>query len=202
MFKKENFITGRDLIPTAIFTILLIVSRFIFEMVAALHPMIYLLGAILSAVIAFPIFTLWLLKVRKIGTILVCATITGLGYFIMGGSYICLIVWVPMGILMELIRCLIQNKKMLCNGVLHSLFVTTGTISCFVPMLVMKDAFFDACLEMGMTQDYLDILKSLVSTSTFLLFTLISVVLGFALGICGYIVFKTKFESAGLIGDE
>lgn len=199
---KEDFIIGRDLIPTAIFTILLIVAKFILEMVSALHPMIYLLGSIVSSVIAFPIFTLWLLKVRKIGTILVSSTIIGFCYFIMGGSYICIIIWVPMAIVMEVVRVILKNKQMICNGVLYSLYVVTGTISCFVPMLVMKEEFFDACLEMGMTSDYLDVLRDLVSNQSFMLFTIISVVVGFVFGIVGYITFKSKFENAGLVGNE
>ncbi|MFI3257280.1 MAG: MptD family putative ECF transporter S component [Spirochaetales bacterium] len=202
LFCKEDFMSARDLIPTAIYFVLMVVVMLIFQMIAAFSPWFYLFAPVAQGIVALPVFMLWMLKVKKIGTCTIHSVLMGLIYFIAGGSWVCPVIWIPMGIIMDLVRYALMKKPQIANSIVYALYVLAGAMSTFLPLFILGDSLFNTFIEMGMSIDYVNVLKGVMSVQMLVLITSVSLASGFIYGIIGYAMFKKKFIAAGFVAED
>lgn len=198
---KEDFVSTRDLIPTAIYLVLMVVVMLVIQMVASISPWIYVFAPIITGVITTPIFMLWMLKVQKIGTCTIHAAIVGIVYFIAGGSWVCPVVWLPMGIIMDAVRYVLKGKDRASCTITYGIYLLTGVIATYLPVFILGDALLSIFKEM-MEAEFYAALVPLFSVELFTILAVVSFVVGAVLGLIGYNVFKKKFVRAGLVDED
>ena len=195
----NNKLQIKDLVNIGIFSALYMVITMIAMIPAGFSPIIWILWPALAGLLGGAFFTLLMAKVQKPGTALLLIFIVGLIYFAIGEcTWTIVATCAAAGILAEVPRKLLGYNTfsgMLVAGGLCAM----GLVGSPLPMWLFKESYMKSIIEMGMGEDYVASMKTMISTGS-LLGMLLAAFIGGAAGVCiGRLLLKKHFEKAGII---
>lgn len=194
--QKSNKLTGKDLINVGIYTAMTLVIFFVVGFLTAL-PVVYpFLFFIWPLICGIPMM-LYYTKIEKFGMLTITGLICGLFFFLMGYTWIGLVVWTLGGVLADLVLMAGQYKNFKVTLLSYACFCL-GMMGCPANLWLAGQAYWEN-IRSSMGDQFADTLQ--FTMPTWLLYA------GFAIlfigGICGALLgrkmLKKHFERAGII---
>ena len=189
----------KDLVNIGIFSALYMVVTMIAMLPAGIMPIIWILWPGIAAVFAGAFFTLLMTKVPKKGAAFLLSLITGVLYFVTGEcTWVMILTCLIAGVIAECSRKAFGYKSfkgIFCAGG----FAAVGLIGSPLPMWLFQESYMESIKEMGMGQEYVQSMQSLISGHTFLLMIVAAFVGGCIGTVIGKIMLKKHFEKAGIV---
>lgn len=190
---------GKDLITVGIFSAIYFVINFVFMLLSAIHPMLWILMPGLIAMFTGIPFLLMCAKVQKPGAVLLMGIITGLIYYLTGMfTVIIMISFLIACGLAEFSRVVTRYTGEKGNFTAFVLF-SLGMTGSPLPLWLTRDSFFAQLSSQGMPVDYIETLNA-ASSPAMLVVLFSAPVIGAVLG--GFIsrgMFKKHFVKAGIV---
>ena len=195
---NTNKLTAKDLITTAIFTVVTIIIFFAGAMTFGMIPLLY---PFLVAVVSIPGGIIWAymrVKVPKRFSIIIQCVITTLIFFLAGIGPFLALGFLVGGVLAEIISGVGKYKSFALNTVGYAVQAFCVHTGAFLVPIVARDYYYEFCVTGGMSVEW---------TETFLNFMSWPVLLGTgALAIVGAVIgmflgkalLKKHFVKAGV----
>jgi energy-coupling factor transport system substrate-specific component len=195
----KSKLTAKDLVTTAIFTVVTILIFFAGSMTFGMIPVCY---PFLMGVIAVPGGIVWAymrVKVPKRFSILIQSVVTTLVFWLMGiGPFLALGLLVG-GVLAELISCAGQYKSFALNTAGYAAMMFCVHIGGFLVAIVARDWYYDFCVTGGMTVEWTNTFLNFMSWPV-LLGTGVLAIVGAVIGmLLGRKLLKKHFVKAGMV---
>jgi energy-coupling factor transport system substrate-specific component len=192
-------LTAKDLITTAIFTVVTILIFFVGSMTFGMVPVLY---PFLIGFIALPGGIVWVymrVKVPKRFAILMQCVVMTLVFWLMGiGPFLALGILVG-GILAEVISGLGRYRSFALNTAGYAALAFCIHVGAFLVVLVARDYYYDFCVSGGMTVEWTNTFLNFMSWPM-LLGTGVLAVIGAVLGmLLGRVMLKKHFVKAGMV---
>jgi len=196
---NENKLRAKDLITTAIFTVVTIIIFFAGSMTFGMIPILY---PFLIAFISIPGGIVWVylrVKVPKRFAIIIQSAVTTLVFWFAGIGPFLALGFLVGGVLAEIIAGVGKYKNFALNTLGYAAQAFCVHVGAFLVAIVARDYYYDYCTTGGMSVEW---------TNTFLNFMSWPVLLGSgALAIIGAIIgmllgkvlLKKHFVKAGLV---
>ena len=154
--KQENKWSVRDVITTALLTVLLIVIQLITNMVCMASDFVSMVLSVgITMMLCAPVYFLMVCRIHKRFVTFVYMTILGLVFLMMGNWYL-LPYFMIVGVLCELILCKNgweSKKKMTAAWTLASLLYNGVNL---LPLWFFWDTYYDFAIASGMEQSYVE----------------------------------------------
>ena len=187
----------KDLISVGLFSVIYFIGFMIAGILGYIPICVIILPFIAGILGGIP-FVLLAIKQQKFGAVTLLGLIAGLLSFLMGQTWMS----IPFGLVFGLIADLIMKsggyKSWTKNLAAYSVF-TLWTIGTMLPMWIMRDSYFEASLNNGATEAYIDAVMKLTPTYMIAVIAVLGLVGGF-LGAClGKAVLKKHFKKAGIV---
>lgn len=190
---------GKDLITIGIFSAIYFVINFIFMILGAVHPIMWILMPGFIALFTGIPFMLMVSKVNKPGAVLLMGLITGLIYFITGQfTVVILAAFVIACGLAELTRFLSNYNSFLGNTISFAFF-SLGMTGSPLPIWLFRDSFLAQITEQGMSADYVSTLEAVSSAGMLAVLFLAPIIGGFAGAYITKGLFNKHFVKAGIV---
>jgi energy-coupling factor transport system substrate-specific component len=191
-------LTAKDLITTAIFTVVTILIFFVGSMTLGMIPVLY---PFLVGVIAIPGGIVWTyLRVRvpkRFAIIIQCVVMTLVFWLTGVGPFLALGILVG-AILAEVISGVGKYRSFVFNTVGYAALMFCVHVGAFMVVLLARDYYYDFCVTGGMTVEWTDTFLNFMSWPV-LLGTGVLAVAGAVIGmLLGKAVLKKHFVKAGM----
>lgn len=196
---KGNKLKIKDLVNIGIFSALYMVIAMIVMIPVGISPVLWLIWPGIAGVFGGAFFTLLLTKVPKSGSSLILALISGILFFATGEcTWVIIVTFGITGIIAEILRkvCGYQSFKgiALAGGV-----TAIGFIGSPLPMWLFQESYMLSIREMGMGEEYVDGLQSMISIPSFIGMVVVAFVGGVIGTMIGRQMLKKHFEKAGIV---
>ncbi|MDL2214088.1 MptD family putative ECF transporter S component [Clostridia bacterium OttesenSCG-928-O13] len=194
--QRANVKKSRMLVSAGVFIALYFVVFMVFGMLCMPVPLLYILMPGLIALFAAPVYCMLVTKAPMHGPVFIAALLPGLFLMLQGNIWVVGFTAALAGVLAEVALGIGRFKNKKWTLVSYLLF-TQNLWGGFLPVWIMRDAFFERSAGMG--EDFLNTLRAL--TPTWVLFAQLALVVvcalvGFALASR---LFKKHFEKAGIV---
>ena len=200
MNKKQNKWSVKDVITTALLTVLLILIQLVINMVCMINDFVSMVLSVgISMLLCAPVYFLMLSRVRKHFVSLVYMTILGLVFLIMGNWYL-LPYYMLVGLICELIlwkEGWESKKKMTLAWTLSSLLYNGVNL---LPLWFFWDTYYDFAISSGMEPSYVESFVYYYTSPGWLAFIIIFTTLcGFLGSLIGAKLLNKHFKKAGIL---
>lgn len=196
--KKEQKLTGKDVITIGIYSAIYFVLNFA-AMITGIIPLLWILLAGTTAVLTGIPFLLMAVKVKKPGAVLIMGIITVFLYFVTGQfTVLILITMLTACVLSEVYRYITKYSLKFINLAIAFILFSYGMVGSPLALFVYRESFL-AQISETMGQEYVEIISSFI-TVPMLILLLVSPIIGGLLG--AFIakgLFKKHFERAGIV---
>lgn len=190
--------SARDLVTTAMFAVILIVTTFAIGMLGIVSPLVWLLIVPVQAVVSGITVMLFLTRVRHAGMFTLFAAVVAIFYLLTGNPLLSTLGIIALGLIAELI---------LRAGRYRSTWAAIGAYTAFalsfctpfLPLLLDRDAYFSTpSLTQLLGNDYVRAADALLTGPVLGIMTLVVLAAGFAGGLLGSALLQKHFVRAGL----
>jgi energy-coupling factor transport system substrate-specific component len=190
---------AKDLITTAVFTVVTILIFFVGSMTFGMVPVLY---PFLVGVIAIPggiVWTYMRVKVPKRFAIIIQCVVMTLVFWLMGiGPFLALGILVG-GILAEAISGTGRYRSFALNTAGYAVMMFCVHVGAFVVVLLARDYYYDFCVTGGMTVEWTNTFLNFMSWPV-VLGTGVLAIIGAVIGmLLGKAVLKKHFVKAGMV---
>lgn len=190
--KSKNFITA------GIFIAIYFVIFAIIGSVCMPVPVLYILMPVIIAFFSAPVFMLMIAKTQMRGPVLIAGILPGAFLLAMGNIWVVIVVAVIAALLAEIIAGIGKYKSWKMNTVSYIVF-TQNLLGGFLPIWIMREAYFKSNIERGMSQEFCDAVRNLTPSWVLIAMiagTVIAAVLG---AVFSKMLFRKHFEKANII---
>ncbi len=198
MSKTKSVKKSKQLVSAGVFIALYFLVFIVIGVICMPIPPLYLAMMSLIALVAAPVYMMLLAKSPLHGPIFIAAILPCLFLMLQGNIWVVIVTGVLAGLMAEITAGIgkFRNKKL---NLLSYIFFTQNLLGGFLPIWMMRDYFFQDVLERGMSNEFVQGLKTITP-----IWVLAVMVIGAIIfSIIGYVVgkkmFKKHFEKAGLI---
>jgi energy-coupling factor transport system substrate-specific component len=195
---NTNKLKAKDLITTAIFSVVMILVFFACSMTFGMIPVLY---PFLVAFVCVPGGIIWAymrVKVPKRYSIIIQCTVIPLVFFLIGSGWSLSLGFFIGGILCELISGIGKYKNFKLNTIGYAAFALCVHIGAFLIALAARDYYFDFCVSGGMTAEWTEAFLNFMTWPVMLgsgVLSIIGAVIGMMLG---KVMLKKHFKRAGI----
>ena len=194
--EKKGF-TAKDLITTGIFSVLLLLAAMITGGPFASIPTLTFYFPIGAALLAGPIFMLFIAKVPKYGAlaivgVIMCilGTLTGMHWGMNFGFLIC-------AILAAVISGIGKFKKPVLNLIAYIVYCI-GPMGSYLVFIFNKESWVSFMLKKGTEQEYIDKMSEVATGSTIAIMVIGTIVVATLSGLLGLRLMRKQFVKAGI----
>lgn len=146
----------KDIINIAIFTVLFIITTFVFATVLGMSAYTYYYYAGLSAIPCGIIFIYLRLKVRKFGVLTILGVLSGAIYVAMGSQWTFLVGYSLAGLLADLITKIGDYKRPVTLYIGYLVFQLTAFLGNIGMLIFAANDYRKTAISSGMTVSYID----------------------------------------------
>lgn len=146
----------KDIINIAIFTVLFIITTFIFATLLGMSAYTYYYYAGLSAIPCGIIFIYLRLKVRKFGVLTILGVLSGAIYVAMGSQWTFLVGYSLAGLLADLITKIGNYKRPITLYIGYLVFQLTAFLGNIGMLIFAANDYRKTAISSGMTASYID----------------------------------------------
>jgi len=196
---NTNKLRAKDLITTAIFTVVTAIIFFVGSMVFGMIPVTY---PFLVGIIAIPGGIIWAymrVKVPKRFSIMIQSIVTILIFTLTGSGPFLAIGFLVGGIAAELISGIGKYKNFTLNTIGYAAQMFCVHVGAFLVTIVARDYYYDFCINGGMSVEWTTTFLDFMSWPILLgsgVFAIVGAVIGMLLGKA---MLKKHFEKAGMV---
>lgn len=196
----KNKWTVKDVITTALLSVLLIVIQLVINMICMVNDFVSMVLSVgFTMLLCAPVYFLMVSRIRKRFVSLAYMTILGVVFLIMGNWYL-LPYYMAVGLLCEVIlwnRGWASAKKLTASWTLSSLLYNGVNL---LPLWFFWDTYEDFALASGMEQSYIDSYVQYYSSPQWLaVILLFSTICGFIGSMIGGKLIRKHFKKAGVL---
>lgn len=138
-------LTAKDLINVGIYTALYLVVFFVVGMLNAI-PFLYPISYVYLPIVTGIPFMLFITRVEKFGMVSIMGTILGLFWYFMGYTWLAPLVYIPMGIIADVVMKSGNYRNFKVNTIGFWLF-SCGELGCQAPMWILTDTYMAGVKE-------------------------------------------------------
>lgn len=194
-----NKLTSRDLITTAIFSVLFIVVLFIAASIMGMLPITMIFYGALSGIPCGIIYMYMRAKAPKRGTIMIQAILVAAICFLMGTFWTFAAGTVIGGILAELISSRGGYVRFWKNTIGYVVFMSCIWVGQMLPIAMAKDIYLKFALESGMSAQYMETMMNYLNLPVFLLGLCVTAVFALLGALLGRKLLNKHFVKAGIV---
>lgn len=195
---KQSGKKSKKFITAGIFIAIYFVIFVIFGTVCMPIPVLYLLMPLLIAFFSAPVFMLMVAKTQITGPIMIAGILPGAFLLAMGNIWVVIVVAAVAAVLAEAIAAIGRYKSWSANTVSFLVF-SQNLLGGFLPIWIMREAYFQSNLERGMSEEFCDRVRAL--TPPWVLIAMIAATAVAALlGVLfSKMLFRKHFEKANIL---
>ena len=197
MNKDKKTLTAKDLIATGVFSVLLLLAAMITGGPLAAIPTLTFYFPIGAAILAGPIFMLFIAKVPKQGAlaivgVLLCilGTLTGMHWGMNFGFLIC-------AILAAVIAGIGRFKIPVWNLLAYIVYCF-GPMGTYFVFFFNKESWVSFMLKKGTEQEYIDKMSEVATATTIIIMIFGTIVVATLSGLLGLRLMRKQFVKAGI----
>ena len=196
---KTNKLTAKELINTAIFSVVFALIVFVCSMTVGMIPVVF---PFLVPICMVPCGIVWVymrVKTPKAFSILIQCAILTLMLFIVGSAWFIVLGMLVGGVLAEIISGIGKYKNFTLNTIGYAAYGLAFNFGGFALILFAREYYREFMAGNGMESDYMITLLDFFSLPVFLVttaLTIVTAVVGMALG---KKLMKKHFEKAGIV---
>jgi energy-coupling factor transport system substrate-specific component len=202
MMESANGLKAKDLITTAVFTVVftlvVLVCSLTFGMIAVGYP--FLVGVIgIIGIIGGTIWMYMRVKVPKRFTILIQTVVMTLILYLFGTGWSLSLGFLVGGVLAEVITGIGKYKSFKWTTIGFAAFCFCVHIGAFLICLLARDWYYDFCVRGGMSAEWTNAFLDFMSWPVMLgtsVFAIIGAIIGMFLG---KLALKKHFQKAGIV---
>jgi len=190
----NNTMKVKDIIFTAIFSVLLFICIFAFAIIMGMNPISMFFAHAVGSIPAGIIYMYMRQKTLKKGSIVLMAVLVAVISFALGIGWTAALGILIGGILAELITAAGGYKSKVKNVIGYVAFITCFWAGQMSIMILSTKSYEASALKQGMTQEYVSSMIEFINGPMFfvaLAVTIIGAIIG---GMLGIKVFKKHFE--------
>jgi energy-coupling factor transport system substrate-specific component len=190
---------AKDLITTAIFTVVFALVGFVCSMTLGMIPLgfPFLVSAI--GLVGGIVWTYMRVKVPKRFTITIQCVVSGLLFFIVGTYWGTVIGCVVGGILADIITNIGRYKNFKLTTAGFAVFCLCMHLGAFLVVFVARDWYYDYCVSSGMTVEWMDAFLGFMSWPVMLGTGVLAVICAVIGMLIGKAALKKHFVKAGIV---
>ena len=195
--EKKGFLNAKDLITTGIFSVLLLLAAMLTGGPFSAVPTLTFYFPIGAAVLAGPIFMLFIAKVPKHGALaivgaLLCilGTITGMHWGMNFGFLIC-------AVLAAIIAGIGNFKKPVLNLIAYIVYCI-GPMGTYFVFFFNKESWVSFMLKKGTEQEYIDKMSEVATGTTMVIMVVGTIIVATLSGLLGLRLMRKQFIKAGI----
>ena len=161
-------------------------------------PVLYLLMPVLIAFFSAPVFMLMTAKTQMKGPIFIAGILPPAFLLVMGNIWVVIVVGIIAALLAEILAGAGNYRSWKMNTLSYILF-TENLLGGFLPIWIMREAYFQSNLDRGMSQEFCDMVRNL-TPGWVLIAMIIGTVIASVLGtLFSKMLFKKHFEKANIL---
>lgn len=199
MKSNNNRLRAKDIITTAIFTVLYFVVICVFAMSLMTVPFVSLFITCFTAVFGGVIFLYLVTKVRKFGAVTILSAVIGILMALVGHFWPCVIFGFVFGLIADLVCSRGGYRKFRWNVFGYIVFILGLTLEGYTPMLFFVDAFRISRQEMGLTGEMIERLIDLTHGPLMIASFAGASVCAVIGALIGKALLKKHFQKAGIL---
>lgn len=195
--EKKGFLNAKDLITTGIFSVLLLLAAMLTGGPFSAVPTLTFYFPIGAAVLAGPIFMLFIAKVPKHGAlaivgVLLCVlgTITGMHWGMNFGFLLC-------AVLAAIIAGIGNFKKPVLNLIAYIVYCI-GPMGTYFVFFFNKESWVSFMLKKGTEQEYIDKMSEVATGTTMVIMVVGTIIVATLSGLLGLRLMRKQFIKAGI----
>ena len=196
---NQNKLTAKDLIITAIFTVIMIAVFFTGSITIGMIPLGY---PFLIAIVAVPggiVWTYLRAKVQKRFAILIQCTLMAVIFYIVGSGWFLTVGFLVGGALAELISNAGKYKSFTFNTAGYAVFAFCVHIGAFLITVAARDYYYNYGVTNGMDGQWLNTFMNFMSWPVMLLTGMLAAAGAVAGMLLGRVMLKKHFAKAGAV---
>lgn len=197
MNNKKKVLTAKDLIATGIFSVLLLLAAMITGGPFCAVPTLTFYFPIGAAVLAGPIFMLFIAKVPKHGALVIVGallcilgTLTGMHWGMNFGFLIC-------ATIASVIAGVGKFKDKVLNLIAYIVYCF-GPMGTYFVFFFNKESWVSFMLKKGTEQDYIDKMSEVATGTTMLIMVIGTIIVATLSGLLGLRLMRKQFVKAGI----
>ena len=197
MNEGKKKLGAKDLIVTGVFAVLLLIAAMIGGGPFAAVPTLTFYFPIGAAVLAGPIFMLFIAKVPKYGALAIVGavlcilgTVTGMHWGMNFGFFVC-------SIIASIISGLGKFKKPILN-LLAYLSYCIGPMGTYFVFFFNRESWVSFMLKKGTEQEYIDKMSEVATSGMMIIMIVGTLVVGLFSGLLGLRLMRKQFIKAGI----
>ncbi|MDR1589970.1 MAG: MptD family putative ECF transporter S component [Oscillospiraceae bacterium] len=196
---NQNNLKAKDLITTAVFTVVFALVVFVASMTLGMIPVgfPFLVSAI--GLIGGIIWTYMRVKVPKPFTITIQCIVSGALFFILGTYWGTVVGCIVGGILADIITSVGKYKSFKLTTAGFAVFCLCVHFGSFLVVLVARDWYYEYCLSSGMTVEWMETFLNFLNWPVMLGTGVLSAVCAIVGMLIGKALLKKHFVKAGII---
>ena len=133
-----------------------------------------------------------------IGRVLIAGFLPGAFLLAMGNIWVVIVVAIIAALLAEIIAGIGKYKSWKMNTISYLLF-TENLLGGFLPIWIMREAYFKSNIERGMSQEFCDAVRNLTPPWVLLVMIAGTVIASIMGAVFSKMLFKKHFEKANII---
>lgn len=195
--EKKGFLNAKDLITTGIFSVLLLLAAMLTGGPFSAVPTLTFYFPIGAAVLAGPIFMLFIAKVPKHGAlaivgVLLCilGTITGMHWGMNFGFLLC-------AVLAAITAGIGNFKKPVLNLIAYIVYCI-GPMGTYFVFFFNKESWVSFMLKKGTEQEYIDKMSEVATGTTMVIMVVGTIIVATLSGLLGLRLMRKQFIKAGI----
>lgn len=196
---NTNKLRAKDLITTAIFSVVMILIFFVGSMTFGMVPVLY---PFLVAFVCIPGGIVWAymrVKVPKRYSIIIQCSVITLVFFLMGIGWSLALGFLSGGILCEIISGAGRYKSFRLNIIGFAAFGLCVHTGAFLIALMARDYYYDFCVNSGMTSDWTDAFLDFMTWPVMLGSGVVVIIAAVGGMLLGKAMLKKHFVKAGIV---
>jgi len=196
---NTNKLRAKDLITTAIFTVIFFAIVMVGTMTFGVVPVLYPFLVSFVALVGGTVWAYMRVKVPKTFSILIQAVITFLLIYLMGSGWTLALGFLAGGILAEIISGTDKYKSFKLNTAGFVTYCLGIHLGAYLMPLIAKEAYLEFCISSGMDMNYLEIYLNFMSWPVMLGAALSCAVFAVIGMLIGKALLKKHFAKAGMV---
>lgn len=189
--------SARDLMTTAIFTVLLIVVTYAIGMLGIISPVAWLLTVPLDALACGIVVMLFLARVRHAGMMLLLTVVVAIFFVVSGTTPLAALGIIVLGLIAELILWVGRYRSRWAAVWAYTVF-GLSLFAPFLPLLIDRESYFASSVWQDMGDDYRAASDTLLAAPVIGIMAGVVVLASFLGGLLGSAVVRKHFVRAGL----
>ena len=196
---KADKLRAKDLITTAIFTVIFFAIVMVGTMTFGIVPVLYPFLVSFIALVGGTVWAYMRVKVPKTFSILIQAVITFLLIYLMGSGWTLALGFLVGGILAEIITSIRKYKSFKLNTAGFATYCLGIHFGAYLIPLIAREAYIDLCVSSGMDMTYLEIYLDFMSWPVMLGAAVLCVAFSVIGMLIGKALLKKHFMRAGMV---